>query len=150
MQPVVTMPNRIINEIILHCTATMESQKVTLEMIRRWHIIERGWGDVGYHFIVDRDGSVWEGRPLHQQGAHCKGHNAFSIGVCYVGGLEDETASPKDTRTAEQKIALNRLVRDLMHRFGLRKQHVHAHYEYAKRACPCFDIQRFKDELYEY
>ena len=72
---------RTINEIIVHCTATPEGKDYTVDDITRWHK-ERGSKTIGYHYVVYRDGSVHEGRPLAEVGAHCKGHNAHSIGVC--------------------------------------------------------------------
>ena len=77
---------RKIDDIIIHCTATAEGRDVSVADIRRWHKA-RGFVDVGYHYVVYLDGSVHEGRPLAQVGAHCRGHNAHSVGVCYVGGL---------------------------------------------------------------
>ena len=65
---------RKINKIIVHCTATQESKDVSLDEVRRWHL-NRGWRDIGYHFLIQRDGTVEEGRPIEQSGAHTKGHN---------------------------------------------------------------------------
>ena len=76
---------RKIDEIIIHCSATAEGRNFTVEDVRRWHKA-RGFVDVGYHYLVYLDGSVHVGRPLAQVGAHCLGHNAHSIGVCYIGG----------------------------------------------------------------
>lgn len=141
---------RPINEIILHCTATFESQDVTMADIKRWHVVERGWGDVGYHFVIDKDGTVFRGRALGQQGAHCKGHNATSIGICYIGGLEDVSAKPKDTRTPAQKEAMFSLVKSLLERFGLRIENVRCHNEFDKRVCPCFTREEFAKEYWRW
>ena len=129
---------RAINEIIVHCTATRAGQSVTVQDIDRWHK-QRGWNGIGYHFVVYLDGSVHEGRPLAQVGAHCKGHNQRSIGVCYVGGL-DHNGNPADTRTPEQKDALLRLLTDLRSRFPLAT--IHSHRDFAQKACPCFDATK--------
>ena len=83
--------------------------------IDRWHKA-RGWRCIGYHFVVYRDGTVHPGRPVEQIGAHTSNHNARSIGICYVGGL-DASGRPKDTRTPQQRAALRRLVSDLRKRF---------------------------------
>lgn len=141
---------RPINEIILHCTATFASQKVTISDIKRWHVAENGWEDVGYHFVVDKDGTVFQGRALGQQGAHCKGHNQTSIGICYIGGLDDVTGTPTDTRTPMQKKSLLELVRALMQEFGLRAEHIHCHNEFSNKACPCFSIASFRRELFSF
>ena len=77
---------RKITEIILHCSATAEGLDFSVRDIRAWHKAQ-GWADVGYHYVVRLDGTVQEGRPLEQAGAHCKGHNDRSIGICYIGGL---------------------------------------------------------------
>ncbi len=75
---------RQITEIILHCSDTVEGRDYTVEDIDRWHK-NRGWRSIGYHYVIYRDGTVHEGRPLKQIGAHCKGHNYHSIGICYIG-----------------------------------------------------------------
>lgn len=100
---------RTINEIIVHCTATPEGKDYTVEDITRWHKA-RGFKTIGYHYVVYRDGTVHAGRPEDQVGAHCQGHNAHSIGVCYVGGLTADGKTAKDTRTAAQKQALRNLL----------------------------------------
>ena len=133
---------RTINEIIIHCSATEEGRDFTVEDIRRWHVQGNGWKDIGYHFVVYRDGSVHPGRPLDQVGAHTSGHNANSIGVCYIGGVAADGKTPRDTRTLEQKVALIDLVRSLKLVFGVSK--VSGHNEYANKACPSFDVQKWR------
>ena len=76
---------RAITEIIIHCTATPEGKDYTIDDVRRWHK-DRGFSDVGYHYVIGRHGELWEGRPVDNIGAHCVNHNRYSIGVCYVGG----------------------------------------------------------------
>lgn len=95
---------RKIKEIIIHCSATREDKEYSIDDIKRAHLA-RGFADVGYHYVVNRDGSVDIGRTPERIGAHCKGRNNYSIGVCYIGGLDAE-GKPKDTRTDEQKQAL--------------------------------------------
>lgn len=87
---------RKINLIIIHCTATIEGRDYTVSTIDSWHR-QRGFDCIGYHYVVYRDGTVHEGRPVAKVGAHCAGHNANSIGVCYIGGVDDKQ-QPKDTR----------------------------------------------------
>lgn len=82
------------------------------------------------------------GRPLNEVGAHCKGHNAHSIGICYIGGLTADGKQPKDTRTPSQRIALEALV--LLLRLRFPRATVHGHREFAAKACPCFEV---KDEF---
>ena len=134
---------RTIDEIIIHCSATPEGREVTVDEIRRWHK-ERGFADIGYHYVIMADGSVCKGRPLEQAGAHCKGHNAHSIGICYVGGT-DRKGTPKDTRTEPQKNAMARLIRELKRSFP--KATIHGHNEFANKACPSFDVQKWIKEV---
>ena len=140
---------RVINEIIVHCSATPEGKDYTVSDIRRWHTTPkskggRGWSDIGYHYVVYRNGHVEPGRDVDISGAHCEGHNSHSIGICYVGGMDRQNKNPKDTRTLAQRAALISLLRDL--RILYPKATIHGHCEYAKKACPCFDAKKeYKD-----
>ena len=96
---------RKINKAIVHCTATPEGRHTTVEDVRRWHL-DRGWSDIGYHYLIYLDGTVHEGRPIEIQGAHTKGQNKNSIGIAYVGGIDKVNFKAKDTRTEEQKEAV--------------------------------------------
>lgn len=126
---------RVINKIIVHCTATPEGRVTTVDEIRKWHK-QRGFSDIGYHYVIYLDGSVHNGRDVNLVGAHCSGYNANSIGVCYVGGC-DKTMQPKDTRTAAQKDALLKLLKQLRVLYPAAK--IHGHRDYANKACPSFD-----------
>ena len=127
---------RKIDEIILHCSATKEGKPYRVADIDRWHR-QRGFAGIGYHYVIYLYGSVHEGRPLSQTGAHCTGHNKNSIGVCYIGGL-DAAGRPKDTRTPEQRASLRSLVENLKKQFP--NATIHGHKEFANKACPCFDV----------
>lgn len=127
---------RNINQIIIHCTATPAGRSVTVSDIDRWHR-QRGFRCIGYHYVIYLDGTVVHGRNESMAGAHCKGFNAHSIGVCYVGGL-DAKGIPCDTRTPQQRKALDALVSSLRKRFP--GATVHGHCEFAAKACPCFDV----------
>lgn len=129
---------RNINLIIVHCSATPEGRNVAVADIDRWHR-ERGFDGIGYHYVVYIDGSVHEGRPLNKVGAHCKGHNAHSIGICYIGGV-DLDGKPKDTRTLAQKDALVNLLMRLKRRFP--KAVIRGHRDFAAKACPSFDATK--------
>ena len=129
---------RKINEIIVHCAATREGRDFTVEDITRWHKA-RGFATIGYHYVIYRDGSIHEGRPLEQIGAHCVGHNKHSIGICYIGGCASDGKTPKDTRTPEQKEALLSLLRRLKARFP--NATIHGHRDFAAKACPSFDAR---------
>lgn len=138
---------RKIERIIIHCTATREGQDWSVEQIRKMHIQQNGWADIGYHYLIYRDGSVHTGRPVEKAGAHTAGYNATSIGVCYVGGC-DKNLKPKDTRTPEQKKALISLIRELKSKYP--NATIHGHREFAAKACPSFDVQKWlKEEFAE-
>ena len=109
---------RKIDKIILHCSATPEGKDFTVEQIRMWHVKGRGWRDIGYHFVIYRDGSIHKGRPIEQSGAHTSGQNANSIGICYIGGLAASSkTTPKDTRTEAQRKAMKELVLQLLKQY---------------------------------
>ena len=122
-------------------TATVtkpEGKDFTVEDIRRWHLA-RKFADIGYHYVIYRDGSVHKGRAENIAGAHCLGHNAHSIGICYIGGVAKDGKTPKDTRTPQQKLALRQLVQQLQ--FVYPHAAVHGHNEYSNKACPSFNVQ---------
>lgn len=134
---------RQINKIIVHCTATPEGREVNAETIRRWHVQDNGWSDIGYHWVIELDGSLEEGRKEHRNGAHAKGHNSDSIGVVYVGGC-DKDMKPKDTRTEAQKEELICILKDLKARYP--KAEIIGHRDVANKACPSFDAkEEYKD-----
>lgn len=103
---------RTITEIIVHCSATPEGKDFTVDDIRKWHK-HRGFTDVGYHYIIYRNGHIVNGRDVDLVGAHCTNHNSHSIGICYIGGMDAQNKKPKDTRTLAQKAALLSLLVDL-------------------------------------
>ena len=96
---------RKINYIVVHCSATREGCTLTSEVLEAEHR-RRGFRTTGYHYYIRRDGTVLGTRSLELPGAHCRGHNKYSIGICYEGGL-DARGNPKDTRTPEQRSALH-------------------------------------------
>lgn len=130
------MSSRRINEIIVHCSATREGRDYTVADITKWHK-QRGFNDIGYHYVIYRDGSLHNGRDVNLVGAHCTNHNAHSIGVCYIGGCKTDGTSPKDTRTDAQKAALLSLLKDLRKKYPYAK--IHGHRDFANKACPSFD-----------
>ncbi len=128
---------RKINKIIIHCSATPEGRPVSVKDIDRWHR-ERGFSEIGYHWVVCLDGHMWPGRDEEIPGAHTVGQNANSIGVCYIGGV-DKNMKAKDTRTEYQKVGLRMLVQDLLKKYP--GATVHGHNEFAAKACPSFNVQ---------
>lgn len=130
---------REIKEIIIHCSATKEGADFDVNDIDRWHK-KRGWSGVGYHYVIKLDGTVEPGRSEDTIGANAYGHNKYSIGVCYIGGLGDDM-KPKDTRTPEQKESLRMLVNKLYYKY--REAKIIGHNEISAKACPSFDVQKW-------
>ena len=127
---------RTINEIIVHCSATPEGKDYTLDTIRQWHR-QRGFSDIGYHYVIHPDGTVEEGRDVNIAGAHCSGHNSKSIGICYIGGMTADNKKAKDTRTEEQRTNLKALLMAMRKLYPSAK--IHGHRDFAAKACPSFD-----------
>ena len=149
---------RRIDYIVVHCTATPEGQNKTVEQIRAEHK-RQGWSDIGYHYVIYRDGTVHLGRDVDISGSHVAGYNSYSIGVVYVGGLENRPGvaynqlKAKDTRTNAQKAALLSLLIDLRRLYPKAKIQGHRDFspdknhdgvitpnEYIKD-CPSFDAK---------
>ena len=137
---------REINKIILHCTATPEGRDISAATIKKWHT-DKGWSDIGYHYVVKLDGTVEDGRPVERQGAHVRGHNRNSIGISYVGGC-DKDMNPKDTRTEDQVLALDELIAILLDKYP--GSTLHGHNEFSPKACPSFDVQKEYEDIIEY
>ena len=131
---------RKITEIILHCAATPEGKDFTVADIDRWHRA-RKFNGIGYHYVIYRDGTVHAGRPVERSGAHCTGHNAQSVGVCYIGGCATDGKTPKDTRTPAQRAALTSLVKKLLKQYP--GATVHGHNEFVAKACPSFNVKEW-------
>ena len=136
---------RRINKIIVHCSATPEGRDYTVNQIKKDHK-EQGWSDIGYHYVIYRDGSIHEGRNVDIIGAHCEGYNSNSIGVCYIGGLENKPnveykkLKAKDTRTEAQKKALIELLSKLKKYYPEAK--IYGHHDFNKgKDCPSFDAK---------
>ena len=135
---------RNINRIIVHCTATPDGRRETVESIRAMHKAQ-GWSDIGYHYLIGLNGERWNGRSVNLVGAHCAGYNATSIGVCYVGGC-DKRMKEKDTRTEKQKEALLSLLKDLRKLYPKAKIVGHRDLDKKGKACPSFDATKeYKD-----
>ena len=128
---------RDINKIILHCSATPEYRHVSVNTIRQWHL-DRGWSDIGYHYVIHLNGKIELGRPIEVQGAHTSGENEDSIGICYIGGV-NAANEPKDTMTVLQAIAFVDIVKSLRLIFG--KLSIHGHNEFSTKACPSFLVE---------
>lgn len=139
---------RNINRIIVHCSATKPSMDIGLAEIDSWHK-DRGWESpsgihCGYHYIIRRSGQVELGRPEWEQGAHAKGANHDSLGVCLVGGVDDDS-KPKDNFTDEQMTALRSLIERIVIDNGDLDVLGHRDLPRVAKACPCFDVRAWWD-----
>ena len=135
----------------MHVSATKMSQNFGVDACRAYHI-KKGWSDIGYHFYIEKDGTIKYGRPLTRDGAHVRGFNKGTIGICCEGGL-NESGTPKDTMTDIQKLSLEGLLLAL--KKGNPKMKVKGHRDYSpdlnnngiiepfefSKACPCYDAQ---------
>jgi N-acetylmuramoyl-L-alanine amidase len=140
---------RHINEIVVHCTATRAewlagrplSEKAA--EIRRWHMRDRGWADIGYHYLIDRDGAVAAGRDVGRVGAHVANRNTNTIGVALLGGHGSAISDAFETNyTPAQEHALRTLLGDLQRRFPAIRL-ISGHNEYAAKACPGFNVRQW-------
>ena len=127
--------------IVVHCAATRPSQDFDVNDIRRMHL-QRGFLDVGYHFVIKRDGTVQEGRPLDRQGAHVARFNHLSVGVCMIGGVAEDGVTPENNFTPEQFASLRRVLSDLQHNHFPHAEILgHRDIPGVHKACPSFDVR---------
>ena len=148
IEPGIFMSPDSVSYLIIHCSATRESQDYTPEQLKHDHL-QRGFIDVGYHFYIRKDGSVTQHRRLNEVGAHCRPFNRCSIGICYEGGL-DAKGKPKDTRTLKQRASLIGLLLDLHRQFP--KAVIRGHNEMpgaSPRECPCYRPSTELSQLYD-
>ena len=139
---------RKITDIIIHCSATPRGKDYTVEDIRRWHKAQ-GWSDIGYHYVVYRNGHVEPGRDVDLIGAHCEGHNAHSIGICYIGGMDSGNKHPDDTRTLAQKAGLLKILEELHRLYPKAKIVSHRDYDTHGKKCPSFDATHEYEYIYK-
>ena len=135
---------RLINEAIVHCSYTKPSMDIGYNEIYQWHVRDNGWSDVGYNYIIKRNGLLENGRDLDKDGnvdeevgAHARGHNANSIGICLVGGM-DAKGDADCNFTIAQYETLAILWSGLEIKFpGIK---LSGHRDYSDKECPCFDV----------
>lgn len=123
--------------IAIHCAATPPATDIGVEEIRQWHKA-KGWDDVGYHYVIRRNGTVEAGRSLDMQGAHVEGHNHESIGICLVGGV-NKAGAPDANFTAAQYASLESLIKLLLPRYSGAVVRGHRDFPGVDKACPSFD-----------
>lgn len=125
-------------KIVVHHSASPKSTSV--DTIREWHVDDRGWSDIGYHFIINgATGKIEKGRDIHRQGAHCPKWNSHSVGICITGNYENEHVD----KVAWE--ALLSLVDFLSITYGLTWLDVQTHREGGKTACPGKNLQMMLD-----
>lgn len=131
---------RRIDTIVIHCSATKPSQSIGVKEIRRWHK-KRGWSDIGYHYVIRQDGTTEDGRPNQRVGAHAKGHNKHSLGICLVGGLDD-LGNPSPEYSKGQRRSLRKLVDFLKETYHIKNANIVGHRQLPNVAkkCPCFNV----------
>ena len=126
--------------IVIHCAATKPSMNIGAEEIKKWHVDERGWSDIGYHFVITRDGTKELGRGLDLSGAHARAVNGTSVGICLVGGLSEDN-KPENNFTLEQFLTLKDLIKELKMKYPDAKKIIgHYQVEPAKPHCPGFNV----------
>lgn len=128
---------RIIETIIIHCSDTYASMDIDAETIRGWHVNERKWSDIGYHYVIKRDGNIEKGRDDITPGAHARGYNHDSLGVCMVGG-KGENNKPESNFTAAQWTALLELCTNLKFKYNAE---IIGHCDVSKKTCPNFNAK---------
>ncbi|WP_040260856.1 N-acetylmuramoyl-L-alanine amidase [Pseudomonas massiliensis] len=136
--------------LVVHCAATSPDAQVRASDIRRWHLA-KGWSDIGYHYVIGRDGVVEPGRPEAAVGAHVRGFNQVSLGICLIGGV-DAKGRPENNFTTAQFASLHALLGELKARYP--KARIQGHRDFSPdrngdgritpdefiKACPCFDV----------
>jgi N-acetyl-anhydromuramyl-L-alanine amidase AmpD len=132
--------SRLINLVVVHCSDTYHDMDIGVDEIRKWHVQERGWKDIGYHFVIRRDGTLELGRDIDKDGAHTIGYNKNSVGVCLIGGKGDD-GKAENNFTPDQFQTLKNTLRMIMC-FHPRVT-IHGHREFAQKDCPSFDVQEW-------
>lgn len=125
--------------IAIHCSATPPTQDIGAKELDRMHKL-RGFLCIGYHMVIRRDGTIEEGRPLNQRGAHVEDFNYCSIGVCLVGGV-DSKLKPEANFTEAQYSALKDTLAELYHDFPQATVQGHRDFPNVAKACPSFDVK---------
>lgn len=130
--------DRYIDTIIIHCADTPSTMDIGVEEIREWHVKDNGWSDVGYHYVIRRNGTIENGRDLNRAGSHCYGYNQSSIGICLVGGRKKK--EEEDLFTTEQFDSLESLLLNLKALISM-KVDIKGHRDFnSAKTCPNFDV----------
>lgn len=133
-----TLTPDAVRHIVVHCSASPNNPSLGVKDIDRWHR-ERGFAKVGYHFVIQTNGTVQEGRKLSEIGAHAVGHNSSSLGICLIGGTDNEKKSV-DNFTSAQKTALYELLAVLRKTYTTAIILGHRDLPGVKKDCPCWAV----------
>jgi len=135
-------PRTKTDTIVIHCAATKPSMDIGYDEIRKWHVEDNGWDDVGYHYIIKRDGTLQTGRDESMVGSHARQVNGTSLGICLVGGVDDNN-DWENNFNDEQFETLKTIVLKLKDKYQIEK--IIGHYEVDDvKKCPSFDVTEWK------
>lgn len=132
--------DRKIDLIVIHCSASPDYLDIGAKEIKRWHVKDNKWSDIGYHYVIRRNGEIEKGRPDEIAGAHAYGVNSRSIGICWIG---IKNPSP------EQEKSMTGLTNWLRGKYNITIENVKGHREAVKtpKTCPNLNMDRFRAEL---
>lgn len=134
-------PRKSTKYLVVHCSATRPSQDIGVKEIRQWHK-NQGWADIGYHYVIRRDGKVERGRAENLVGSHVAGHNSNSVGICLVGGVsQKDFTKPENNFTKEQFASLKTLLKTLSEKYKGAVVLGHRDFPRVAKACPSFDAK---------
>ena len=136
-------PRKSTDYIVIHCAATKASMDIGLTEIRKWHVQDNGWRDVGYHYIIRRNGEVELGRSIRDTGAHAAGYNHKSVSVGMGGGMAEDNSAEANF-TPQQWTALLDLIKQLKTNYP--EANVIGHNEISEKECTSFDVQKWKED----
>ena len=132
--------------IVVHCAATPPSADIGVAEIRRWHVEDRGWSDIGYHYVIRRNGTIEPGRPHDVVGSHVRGHNRDSVGICLVGGV-NAAGAPDANYTDAQWASLKAIVHAMTVEYPHAEVLGHHDFPGVEKACPCFVVRDWWEPL---
>lgn len=133
------MKKEDIRYIVIHCSDSPNHLNFDISDVDSWHK-EKGWSGCGYHYVITRDGKLQQGRKLNQTGAHAYGYNSKSIGICLMGG-KDQDGNPNLDMTLVQDGVLMTLLEDLSNQFP--NTSIIPHSEISPKTCPNFNLEKW-------
>lgn len=128
--------------LVIHCAATRPSMDVGVAEIRKWHL-QRGFFDIGYHYVIRRDGTVEKGRMDNVPGAHVEGYNGKSLGICLVGGVSQDDINVAENNFTDAQFATLRTQLHILKQ-SYPNAKIVGHRDLNKgKACPSFDVKEW-------